>query len=331
MDKAEKRLLYHLRSALGARDSRNRVSWLSAHLLDFPAHEAYRKELRKRQIELNKQLLYDPSSTLSLVRKWGPSTRNILRSMEYAALGLDDPIEMEAKGATERICSYPSAIFDEILGKRMPRSEGSSALFLRRYGSAASGTATAFIPTPHLQALFEERHKRMTNRDILDLIYALSSHSLTRGAAGWLHEKSMHDRLGMGAAHLSIFRGSTKKNMRSSNRLLPGTLNGLKKAGVADSFYWIPSAVNFPGVDSVLGDTDGHVYTIQATIADKHTSPVQGIEMVWKNFKPAIRTSRTWHFVIVTDSEEAAGEYVKKFSKELRGFKPPVQVWACAL
>src|SRR5260221_9803870 len=39
MDKAEKRLYYPLGSALGARDSCNRVSWLSTHLLDFPAHE----------------------------------------------------------------------------------------------------------------------------------------------------------------------------------------------------------------------------------------------------------------------------------------------------
>ncbi len=40
MDEAKQRCYYHLGSALGARDSCNRVSWLSAHLLDFPAHEA---------------------------------------------------------------------------------------------------------------------------------------------------------------------------------------------------------------------------------------------------------------------------------------------------
>ncbi len=79
MDKADNGSLYHLRSALSARDSHNHVSWLSAHLLDFPAHEAYRKELS-----------YDPSSTLSLMRKWGPSTRNILHSMKSAAQGLPD-------------------------------------------------------------------------------------------------------------------------------------------------------------------------------------------------------------------------------------------------
>jgi hypothetical protein len=164
MDKAEKRLLYHLRSALGARDSRNRVSWLSAHLLDFPAHEAYRKELRKRQIELNKQLLYDPSSTLSLVRKWGPSTRNILRSMEYAALGEPDPIEQAAKEAAMAICKNPSAISGTSLDLMAP-SEGSSLIFLRRKrnGKVASGNGQRFIPTTHLRALFEVQRRGIAN------------------------------------------------------------------------------------------------------------------------------------------------------------------------
>jgi hypothetical protein len=291
-----------------------------------------------RQKQLGKRLLYDPSSTLSLVRKWGPSTRNILRSMRRAALGRDDPIEMEAEAAATHICNHPEAIFDGIYN-RMPQSKSSSVLFLRRYtpdGSVTSGTANAFIPTPHLQAIFEEQGRTRSNRDILNLFYALSSHALTRSPTCWLHEKSMHERLGMGGADLSIFQGPTEKHVRPSTRLLPGALAGLKEADRDDSFYWIPSVSDLPGVDGVLGDTDGHVYTIQAIIAGKHTSPEQGIERVWENFKPAIRTSRTWNFVIVTDSEEAADAYVEVFSKELRQFTlgpacARVQVWACAL
>ena len=33
-------LYYHLGSALGSRDSRNRVGWLGVHLLGLPVHEA---------------------------------------------------------------------------------------------------------------------------------------------------------------------------------------------------------------------------------------------------------------------------------------------------
>jgi hypothetical protein len=90
----------------------------------------------------------------------------------------------------------------------------------------------------------------------------------------------MHERLGMGGADLSIFQGGSEKHMRPSTCLLPGTLAGLKEAGANDSFYWIPSVANFPGIDSVLGDTDSHIYTIQATIASTHASPEQGMKGV---------------------------------------------------
>jgi hypothetical protein len=156
MDRAGRGSSYHLGCALGARDRRNRVSWLSAHLLDFPAHEAYRKERRKERRkkllkelekepgkkllkelekelekepgkelekrlekelekelgkkELEKRLLYDPSSTFSLVRKWGPSTRNIIRSMKFAALELHDPVEEHAERAVIHIWNNRSTI-----------------------------------------------------------------------------------------------------------------------------------------------------------------------------------------------------------------------------
>jgi hypothetical protein len=130
--------------------------------LDFPAYEAYRKELRERQTQHDKQPLYDPSSTLSLVRKWGPSTRNILRSMKSAALGLNDPIERNAKQAATYICNNPSAIFEDSLDL-MPQSEGSSVIFLRRTpeGSVTSDEGKRFIPTLHLLALFEEQRRKM--------------------------------------------------------------------------------------------------------------------------------------------------------------------------
>ena len=165
-------LLYHLGSALGARDSRNRVSWLSAHLLDFPAHEAYRKELS-----------YSPSSTLSLVRKWGPSTRNILRSMECAAHGLNDPIQEAAEEAAIRICTNPLAILKRSEGIRMAKSEGSSVIFLRRTpgGSIKSDTGKTFIPTPHLLAIFEEQRQNMSNKESLEYLALSCYHGQQTG------------------------------------------------------------------------------------------------------------------------------------------------------
>ena len=38
--------------------------------------------------------------------------------------------------------------------------------------------------------------------------------------------------------------------------------------------------VNFPGVDSVLGQNGGKLFIIQATIADDHKSPKEGMNKV---------------------------------------------------
>jgi len=108
-------------------------------------------------------------------------------------------------------------------------------------------------------------------------------------------------------------------NMPPSSHLLPGTLTALWRVDVKD-FYWVPSVTNFPGVDSVLGDSSGNLFTIQAAIADDHTSPTLGIKRVWEQLHPDVRTGRIWHYVIVTTTMVAAKSYVKKFSEELSSF-----------
>jgi hypothetical protein len=247
-------------------------------------------------------------------------------------MGTKDPIEKEASAAVNRICNKPSIIFEESLNI-IPQSEGSSVIFLHRAPNDQD-EFKHFIPTPHLWALFEEQRSKLASKEALELFLTLSSHSFTRPAAGWAYEISLHRRLALGGADLTIFQGPTEwRNLRASTRLLPGSLDGLKYAGLNDSFYWIPSVTNFPGVDCVLGDTGGHVYAIQATISGTHTSPEQGIEKVWKQFSQEVRASRTWHFVVVTNRQTTAEEYVKHFQKKLLRFRlgqAPVQVWACA-
>ena len=158
MDKAARRYFYHLGSALGARDSRNRVSWLSTHLLDsLLTRRLYRKELG-----------CNPFSTLSLVRKWGPSTRNIIRSIRRAATGRYDPIDENVQRAAARISQHSSTIFDE----SMPRSEGSSIIFLRRAPDSISvglERGMAFIPTPHLMNIFELHRQNISNQASIEL------------------------------------------------------------------------------------------------------------------------------------------------------------------
>jgi hypothetical protein len=249
-------------------------------------------------------------------------------------MGEDDPIEREVNDAVGRIWGNLSVIFQGSLDM-IPQSEGSSVIFLRPTPGNRDQD-THFIPTPHLWTLFEKQRTKLKNDEIRKMAFSLSSHSYTRAGAGWLHETSVHKRLSTEGAALTITRGPTEQHIQPSTHIIPGALASLKDVGSNDSFYWIPSMANFPGIDSILGDIDGNVYTIQATIADTHTSPVQGIKRVWEQFRPEIRTSRTWHFVIITNSQNAADKYVEVFSKQLRELTlgrghTPVQVWACAL
>ena len=71
---------------------------------------------------------------------------------------------------------------------------------------------------------------------------------VTRTAAGWVHERVMHEYLSMGRTDLVIFQDPKEGRMQPSTRLLPGTLAGLKEAGANDSFI----CGNLPGVDRLL-------------------------------------------------------------------------------
>ena len=285
----------------------------------------------------SKEKGHDPSSTLSLVRKWGPSTRNILRSINSRSRNrkIIDPIAAEAQGAAFELSENPSGITVASHGLFLPAAEGPTVVFLRRkVGSESLGSdaCSHFIPTPALIDIFEDAHQSMQNENALKLFSALSWHSLTRTAAGWLHEVAVHKHLSRGNPPLAISPATgPSSEILPSSRLLQGTLQGLGEAKHDDSFYWIPSVVNFPGVDSVLGQSDGELFVIQATIARDHKSPEEGIKKVWGALNNDARTRRRWHFVIVTDASGVPRQLMGKLSKDVRGLElgVPIRVWSC--
>jgi len=171
-----------------------------------------------------------------------------------------------AGAAASALCS---ANLWNILGKEkhsLPISTCSPLVFIRR--AKGLNVCDRCIPTPHLVSIFEESQLNLQNIDSMKLFQALSSHSFTRTAAGWIYEIQVHKYLSGNHTALKLFRGVTEGSLRPSTRLLPGTLTGLGDSGVDDSFYWVPSTSNFPGIDSVLGDEGGNLYAIQVTIAE---------------------------------------------------------------
>ena len=258
------------------------------------------------------------------MRKWGPSIRNILRPVDT------DILESEATDAARRLFAAASSNIESPL----PQSESSSLVFIcRKEGTLDYQKPAHFIPTPHLIDIFDRFQQNNQNTNALNLFNMLSSHSFTRTTAGWFHEQSMHRRLTRGPETLKIFEDpNSGMHMTPSTKILPGTLRGLNTVDDSGAFYWLPSVVNFPGVDSVLGDINGNLFTLQATIAGDHKSPEKGIRKVWNNLSAAVRQNRTWFYVTVTTTEADAEKYRAQFSKELENFTlgKNKSVWVCS-
>ena len=138
-----------------------------------------------------------------------------------------------------------------------------------------------------------------------------------------------------GGVAIAAFRDKEEIQLQPALELLPGTIGSLKLPEISSFFYWMPSVTNFPGVDGVLFNPH-HIFTLQASIADSHSSPAQGIKEVWKNILPALRENCSWHIVVVTKTDVTAKRLCKQFLKQLDGFhlgtkKKVVNVWACVI
>jgi hypothetical protein len=124
--------------------------------------------------------------------------------------------------------------------------------------------------------------------------------------------------------------------MQPSTNLLFGTAGSLKGAVLYTSFYWMPSVINFPGVDGVLGDIDGNIYVVQATIAGEHGSPVEGLKSIWGTVSQRLRDLGIWRFVVVANVKSTADRHAARFSDELKDVtfgrqKIHMEAWGCVL
>lgn len=288
----------------------------------------------------------DPSSTFPLVSRWGPSTRSITDIAIAAACGrgwtVEEELEADANGAAIQLCSSPSLVSLFASNEGVLGREGSSVRFVRpcrSYDNTAitSSRAISFIPTKFLDNLFAAHCTEFTNQKCLDLFKAFSSNSLTRTAAAWGFEIRVHKHLYTAGVDLDIFGADgLRMKMRPSPKLVPGTAAGLKSTSARDSFYWMPSVMNFPGIDGVLGDTEGNIFAVQTTIADDHRTPDDGLRRTWKELEDHAREGRTWHLVVVGDTPRAVNGLVAKFSRHLEHFtlglsRVHVQVWGYVL
>ncbi|EIM92703.1 uncharacterized protein STEHIDRAFT_164937 [Stereum hirsutum FP-91666 SS1] len=292
-----------------------------------------------------KESHFDPSSTFTLVSKWGPSVRTIIGIVNAAVFGrsqkIEKMLEADARGAALQICSAPSLVnlfsYNESPSIRFVRPCREKFVDNGNTAIVSSSEAISFIPTKFLDNLFTTYCTKFSTDRSLDLFEAFSSHSLTRTTATWVFEKRVHNLLCRSGADMAIFSADRQQmKMRPSTNLIPGTATGLKGMDVSDSFYWIPSVMDFPGIDGVLGNTERNIFAVQTTIADGHRRSEGGLRRIWQNLEVNVRHGRTWHLVVVGDNDKAVGGLVEQFATELKNFTLGqslihVQVWGYVL
>ena len=277
----------------------------------------------------------DLRQAISLVNKWGPCTRTVINILKNPQAEKNHG--RYAVDAATDIYNEPSKARD--LG-HPPSGQGSTLLFIypiRRKHDLDYGDSMLSIPTMHLSEIFDSKCKSLSADDRMKLFEALSTHALTRTAAGWQHEKNMHMQMLTDGKRYTIFNGDNEFIMATAPPGLVGTASALRDAvrNRLPMFYWFPSVVNFPGIDGILVNGE-NIYLLQATIADTHRRPDAGLKKAWKTIGAASAQLYKWHFVMVSDKKGLAEKYVRELGPHLPGVflgenRHEVPVWGCFL
>ncbi|KAF8901623.1 hypothetical protein CPB85DRAFT_1472570 [Mucidula mucida] len=117
-----------------------------------------------------------------------------------------------------------------------------------------------------------------------------------------------------------------------SDRILCTSQTFLERMPAGESCYWMPAAVDFPGIDGTFVDGKGDVFVLQAAITGDHSDPEDGLQRAWAAMSNS--EERRWHFVFVGIDKVEADALLDVFGPRMRGLKlggNPIDVWGCAL
>ncbi|KAJ6519307.1 hypothetical protein C8R45DRAFT_806234 [Mycena sanguinolenta] len=273
------------------------------------------------------------SSTLGILTRWGLSLRTIFSLIQQTDNVSNKEVEAEAAATALANDDFTNSVTKSSIGM-LPTHKSGSLLFL---SLNAERRPILTIPTKYLADIFDTSARKLQAKRAFELFCLLSTHSLTRTATGWMHEKAMHERM-MEGRPIEVQgqnqKSSTPITMPTSSNFLCGTLGGLKNVRSSASFYWLPSVVNFPGIDAVLGDLQ-NIWTFQSTTGDTHVDPTPGIRKAWEVIAAECR-QRCWNLVVVGDDEGQVKTVLDKFSWDLANFtlgegKKKISLWWCVL
>ncbi|KAI9566980.1 hypothetical protein HD554DRAFT_1041616 [Boletus coccyginus] len=222
----------------------------------------------------------------ALSSNWGNVPRTLVKYVNTEDRELERLYRRSA-GRAVRECKI---MIDGGLEFDLPENPLSTFYFLRPMttptGTIARMFASISVPTQTLCRLLAEALQKQDNQVRLQFYNALSHHENTRQAAGYIFESWFHSFfVGKQVMDCHWFQGSVDDadpptlSMPAHANFIPPTKTAPGSA--IPPYYWIPSKINFAGIDGTLVLQD-RIFVFQTALGSKHRSPINGLKDLQK-------------------------------------------------
>ena len=264
----------------------------------------------------------DVQRMITLAQKWGSAPRALLKYIDLEDWDIRNDYRNRAGGAVQK----SKSMIDQGVQGDLPDDAPSTFFFVRPM-KISTGThrrrLSVYVPTQTIRRILAEALQRQLNHIKLEFYNALSYHSSTRHAAGFIFEAWFHSFVvarksiackwvvqpeGVGEGHVTIFPTAP---------VATDLLLAIKDAPASATppYYWIPSKTNFPGIDSALV-LEGEIFAFQVILGSKHTSPIAGLQDLRKML-PANLKDLPWRMVFVGPVEERVKQVAGHWAGQL--------------
>jgi len=244
----------------------------------------------------------------TLVDKWGPVPRTLIRSLVN-----EEPYE----NSVAQAMANPDTVITAVLNLDNTINPGSSTVFFVKPRKAENiiyrSTPTVIVPTRWLVNKLVVELGRHQAAKQMEFFRALCANPNTRSSAGWVFEEIVHEFL-VRASSISVRWGDKDE---TSVLKLPssGVLSTYAALNSRPPFYWRPSNPNDPGVDGAIV-TDDHIYVIRGTISRNHMTPQDGVDSLWRSM-PQDKKALKWEMLFVGSTETQAKEVAAPYARGL--------------
>ena len=251
-------------------------------------------------------LRLDVQRMTTLAEKWGTPPRGLL---EYRLLQ-DSEISAYYHDRAGKAVEQCQSMMDQGVRISLPDDPPSMFYFFRPR-EIPTGVhrrlSSLYVPTQTIRRILAEALREKDNHIKLQFYNALSYHPSTRHAAGFIFETWFHSFFiaKKSIACKWVVQGSGDAIIQFPTTpvaadLLPTIKDAL--ASATPPYYWIPSKINFPGIDSALV-LEGGIFAFQVTLGSNHKSPIDSLQRLRKML-PANLKVLPWRMVFVGSDEE---------------------------